>query len=244
MTSVAEEVTEMRAILVFTLAVLLFVLLIGPAVAHAQERDVKSMTLSELRSYAIGMNVGNKLRYVKPLIDMDALVQGIVDAIEGNTLMSQEEGWELRREFIGTRQAVTDSMRAIEGERNKAEAAAFFPRNATREGVITTESGLQYEVLVEGDGEVPTEDDVVVAHCRKMYLNGEEFASSHNLNEPYVFTVRAAIPGWREALQMMKVGSIYRLYIPENLALGAGGRGWAIGPYASLIYEVELLEIQ
>ena len=234
----------MRAILVFTLAMPLFVCLIGPAAAQTQERTAADMSEIELWSYAVGMNVGNKLRYADDIIDMDALMQGIRDVLFGEPLITQERSWNLRQEFNEVRLRTTDLERTAEGTKNLEEGKAFLALNATKAGVITTETGLQYEVLAEGQGPTPTAKDEVAVHCRKMFVSGTEFESSDNFGEPYAFRVETAIAGWREGLLMMKVGSKYRLYIPPELGYGPVGMGWLIGPYATLIYEMELVGIK
>jgi FKBP-type peptidyl-prolyl cis-trans isomerase len=190
------------------------------------------------------MNVGNKLRYAKDILDTDALFLGILDVLYGEPLITQERSFILRQEFNEARMQATDRERAAEGEKNMAAGMAFLAENAKREGVITTETGLQYEVLAEGQGPSPGLKDEVAVDCRKMYVDGTEFESSDNFGKPYVFRVDTAIAGWQEGLLKMKVGSKYRLYIPQELGFGPVGMGWLIGPYATLIYEVELLEIR
>ena len=234
----------MKAILLFTLTIPWFACLIGPAVAQTPERTEGEMTQEELWSYAVGMNVGTKLRYAKSVIDLEALAQGIRDVLEGATLITHERGWVLRKEFNEIRSDLTVRERAEEGKENLAAGKEFLVLNALKDGVVTTESGLQYEVLVEGDGPHPKETDEVEVHCHKMYVNGVQYESSFNFGYPYSFPLRREIAGWREGLLLMKVGSVYRLYIPSDLAYGPVGQGAEVGPYETLIYETELLAIR
>ena len=130
----------------------------------------------------------------------------------------------------------------VEGEQNKAAGEAFLAENGERDGVVTTESGLQYEVLVPGDGEKPTLDDTVTTHYHGTLIDGEIFDSSVDRGQPASFPVGGVISGWTEALQLMPVGSKWRLYVPAELAYGPQQRG-SIPPNSTLIFDVELLEI-
>lgn len=128
-------------------------------------------------------------------------------------------------------------------DRNLAAGEAFLEENERSEGVVTTASGLQYLVLHEGDGPRPKASDSVTVHYRGTLIDGMEFDSSYQRDEPASFPLQGVIPGWSEALQLMRVGSRYRLFIPPHLAYGERGAGLMIGPNATLIFEVELLEI-
>ena len=129
-------------------------------------------------------------------------------------------------------------------EKNAKEGAAFLAENKNKEGVITLESGLQYKVLKSGDGPSPKETDTVVTHYRGNLINGEIFDSSYKRGQPATFPVSGVIAGWTEALQKMKVGDKWQLFIPSNLAYGENGAGQKIGPNEVLIFELELLEIK
>jgi FKBP-type peptidyl-prolyl cis-trans isomerase len=134
--------------------------------------------------------------------------------------------------------------RSAELEANKTEGAKYLEENAKKEGVVTTESGLQYSVVTAvEEGTSPTLDDTVVVHYRGTLINGEEFDSSYSRNQPATFGVGAVIPGWTEVLQLMKPGEKFNVVIPSELAYGEGGAGAKIGPNATLLFEVELLEI-
>ena len=129
-------------------------------------------------------------------------------------------------------------------EENLSQGEAFLDENGKREGVITLPSGLQYEVMRDGNGDMPAATDTVVTHYRGTLIDGKEFDSSHRRGEPARFPVNRVIAGWTEALQLMKVGSKWKLFIPSSLAYGERGAGRAVGPNATLIFEVELLAIQ
>jgi FKBP-type peptidyl-prolyl cis-trans isomerase FklB len=129
-------------------------------------------------------------------------------------------------------------------EANRAEGSAFLDENAGKPGVVTTSSGLQYLVLTAGTGPKPQKTDRVTVHYRGTLVDGTEFDSSHSRGEPASFPLDAVIPGWTEALQLMPVGSVYRLFIPPELAYGEKGAGLMIGPDATLLFEVELLAIE
>ena len=129
-------------------------------------------------------------------------------------------------------------------EENLSQGEVFLTENGKREGVVSLPSGLQYEVIHDGNGETPGNTDTVVTHYRGTLIDGKEFDSSHRRGEPASFPVNRVISGWTEALQLMTVGSKWKLFIPANLAYGERGAGKVIGPHATLIFEIELLEIQ
>jgi FKBP-type peptidyl-prolyl cis-trans isomerase FkpA len=139
-------------------------------------------------------------------------------------------------------QQAAEKERAAQSEKNRQEGAEFLAANMAKEGVMTTDSGLQYKVLVEGSGESPTAEDTVQVHYRGTLIDGTEFDSSYSRGEPTEFKVGAVIAGWTEALQMMKEGDKWELYIPSDLAYGERGAGADIGPDSVLIFEVELLK--
>jgi len=132
---------------------------------------------------------------------------------------------------------------AKSAEENKADGTAFLAENAKKPGVITTESGLQYQILVQGDGDNPSATDQVKVHYQGTTIDGREFDSSYKRGEPITFPLNRVIAGWTEGLQLMKEGSKYRLFIPAELAYGARGAGGAIGPNETLIFDVELLQV-
>lgn len=196
-------------------------------------------------SYAIGVDMANSLKRGEIETNVDALNAGIRDTLgDGEPLMSEEDVATTLREFRTSQREAAAERRRTEGESNEAEGAAFLEENGQREGVTTTESGLQYEVLETGDGGAkPGPTDRVTVNYRGTLIDGEEFDSSYSRGEPASFRVNGVIRGWTEALQLMSVGDKYKLFIPGDLAYGPRGSGAKIGPNAVLVFEVELLEI-
>ena len=194
-------------------------------------------------SYAMGMNLGEYLKSNPVGLNLDATIDGLRDFAAGNPRLS-------RQEYVATMQLLQQQMQ--EAARRQVEQAAaanalaeknFMAENAKRPGVTVTASGLQYEVLRQGSGAKPAASSVVRVHYTGTLLDGTKFDSSVDRGEPAEFGVNQVIAGWTEALQLMPVGSKYKLYIPAAIAYGARGAGEAIPPNAALIFEVELLDI-
>lgn len=196
-------------------------------------------------SYAIGLNLGGQLQPAADRLDMGALRRGLEDALaERDPALPQQELGRALQAFSQSVQAEEEEQRAAEGRENVEAGEAYMAENAEREGVQTTESGLQYEVLEEGDGPRPGPEDQVTVHYRGTLIDGTEFDSSYERGEPATFGVGGVIPGFAEGLQLMPVGSTYRFVIPSDLAYGEqGAAGGTIGPSETLIFEVELIEI-
>lgn len=189
-------------------------------------------------SYGLGMMVGERILKQYDELDFDLLVQAMKAQHAGEaTLITMEEAQEALQ--AQQQKAATEATAAasLEGE-------AFLESNKAREGVMVTESGLQYEVLTAAEGAKPTIDDTVSVHYVGTLINGTEFDSSISRGEPASFPLKGVIPGWTEGLQLMNLGSKYRFVIPSDLAYGDRGAGEAIGPGATLVFEVELLEIK
>ena len=192
-------------------------------------------------SYVIGRNIGLNIRQNAANINVEALLSGIRDLLSGApSRLTPEQEQAAMAEFQRAVQAQAEQL----GERNKREGAAFLAKNATRPGIESLPSGLQYQVLQEGTGPSPTLQDTVRTHYHGTLINGTVFDSSVRRNEPAVFPVNAVIRGWTEALQLMRVGGKWRLFIPSQLAYGPQGAPPDIGPHAVLIFEVELLGIE
>jgi len=189
-------------------------------------------------SYALGLSLGNNLKNSGiDSLDYSKLASGIQDALEQNpTEMSAQEAQAIIGEFF---QALQE--KASEG--TIKEGKAFLESNAQRAEVVTLASGLQYEVLTAGTGATPAASDTVKVHYHGTLINGTVFDSSVRRGEPATFGVTQVISGWVEALQLMPVGSKWKLYIPSELAYGAQGAGQQIGPHTTLVFEVELLDI-
>jgi len=196
-------------------------------------------TEMEKVSYSLGVNMASSVKSQGlDSIDANAVAKAFNDVFEGNDLdISEEESMNILQDFFGKLQA-QKSAKANE------DGIAYLTENAQKEGVITTESGLQYEVLVTGKGKKPTAEDQVTVHYHGMLIDGTVFDSSIDRGQPATFGVTQVIKGWTEALQLMSVGDKWKLTIPSNLAYGDQGAGGMIGPGETLIFEVELLSIK
>ena len=195
-------------------------------------------TEMEKVSYSLGVNMASSVKQQgMETIDAQAVAKAFADVFEGNNLdISEEESMTTLQEFFG-------KMKAEKSAKANEAGAAYLTENGAKEGVITTESGLQYEVIVSGDGAKPTTADQVTVHYHGMLTDGTVFDSSVDRGEPASFGVTQVIKGWTEALQLMSVGDKWKLTIPSGLAYGDQGAGGMIGPGATLVFEVELLGI-
>ena len=224
------------------IAVLGFVLLVSQV--SAEEKLVLKDQKDKV-SYSIGMNIGNNLKKQAIDVNPDALVYGIKDALSGGKALITEQEVNDTLMAFQKEMASKQSERLKElGEKNKKEGEAFLAENKKKEGVITLPSGLQYKVIKEGTSETPKLNDTVTTNYRGTLIDGTEFDSSYRREQPATFPVKGVIAGWTEALQLMKVGSKWQVFIPSNLAYGERGAGRDIGPNATLIFEVELLSIK
>lgn len=194
-------------------------------------------------SYAMGMNMGEYLTRTPIKIDLALAQQGIADFIAKSPKLAAEE-------YVAMMQLLQQKMQDAGRQQVEAMAAEnaaaeleFMAENAKKAGITVTDSGLQYEIIIAGEGETPAADDVVRVHYVGTLLDGSKFDSSIDRGEPAEFGVNQVIAGWTEALQLMPVGSKYKLYIPSAIAYGAQGAGQAIPPNAALVFEVELLDI-
>jgi FKBP-type peptidyl-prolyl cis-trans isomerase len=215
----------------------------GEAVVESDEATQADNSAKQ--GYALGMQVGGQIKSAESGIDIDAFLEGFQDVMAGREpKISEAEATQLRMEFARAVQEKRLAERDQEGSNNAEEGAQFLAANAEKEGVQTIESGLQYVILEEGTGPLPTAEDTVKVHYKGSLISGVEFDSSYRRNQPATFGVTGVIPGWTEALQLMPVGSKWRLFIPPELAYGERGAGARIGPNSTLIFEVELIEIQ
>jgi len=211
----------------------------------AAEEEPKLDSQKDRISYTIGLNIGNDFVQQDLDIETELLLLGIEDALSGHEPRLSEE--EMIAEIQAFQQQLQQQqMEKIQAlaEENKVESEAFLKENAEKEGVVVRDSGLQYKVIEPGEGESPEVDSVVTVHYRGMLVDGTEFDSSYSRNEPATFPVNGVIPGWGEALPLMKEGAKWKLFIPADLAYGESGAGEQIGPNAALIFEVELLSIE
>ncbi|MEQ1721903.1 MAG: FKBP-type peptidyl-prolyl cis-trans isomerase [Pseudobdellovibrio sp.] len=189
-------------------------------------------------SYAIGQQIGKNLKAQNIEIDAKTLAASLADATQGKSEMKDDE---IQKAMMKLQEMAMKKQQE-EGENNKKKSADFLEKNKTAEGVKVTASGLQYSVMKEGTGAIPTKSDNVKCHYTGTLIDGTKFDSSVDRGQPADFPVSGVIPGWTEALQLMKVGSKYKLFIPAELAYGPAGRP-GIPPNSALIFEVELLEI-
>ncbi|WP_085296807.1 FKBP-type peptidyl-prolyl cis-trans isomerase [Cognaticolwellia mytili] len=201
----------------------------------------KIETIEQRVSYGVGRQLGDQLRN-NPFkeFDVSAVQAGLADAIANAASQVSDEDL---NEAFGIVSQKMQELEQAEAKEKSAEGEAFLVENAKRDEVTTTESGLQYEVLATGEGEKPTAASTVRTHYHGTFINGDIFDSSVDRGQPAEFPVGGVIAGWTEALQLMTEGSKWRLYVPYNLAYGERGSQGAIPPYATLVFEVELLTI-
>ena len=213
-------------------------LLIAPYAAAAPETD------DERLAYSLGVTLGESMQADVEDLDIDAFTDGMRDVFAGNELaLGEEEIAQALTAFQERAMQEREAETAAIAEANKAEGDTFLAENAERDDVTVTESGLQYEVLESGDGASPGAQDSVEVHYEGTLLDGSIFDSSLERGQPVTFRVNQVIEGWQEALQLMSVGDVWKLYIPSELAYGASGQG-PIGPNEVLIFNVELLDIE
>jgi FKBP-type peptidyl-prolyl cis-trans isomerase FkpA/FKBP-type peptidyl-prolyl cis-trans isomerase FklB len=189
-------------------------------------------------SYGLGMIIGERVLKQYEDVDYDLLIQGMKAQHQSQaTLITLEDAGAV----LATH---AEQQFAAQTEANKQKGAAYLAENASKEGVMVTESGLQYSVITQGDGAKPVADDQVTVHYRGTLIDGTEFDSSYSRGEPASFGLNQVIPGWTEGVQLMNVGSKYLFVVPYELGYGERGAGGAIGPFETLIFEVELIEIK
>ena len=189
-------------------------------------------------SYCIGVNIGENLKNQFSDIDIKDFMNGINDVLsdESEPKISNAEAQKILQEYFSKQQELKSKKAIEEGEN-------FLAKNGKKKGVTTLESGLQYEVITRGEGAKPTLNDQVTTHYHGTLIDGTVFDSSVERGQPATFPVSGVIKGWTEALQLMSVGSKWKLFVPYNLAYGERGAGANIGPFTTLIFEVELISI-
>ncbi len=189
-------------------------------------------------SYSLGMMIGERVLKQYGEVDYQLLLEGLIAQHQGkDTLMDMSEAGRVLNES-------QQNMNEQKFADVKSKGAAFLESNAKLEGVTITESGLQYSVITEADGAKPKATDTVTVHYRGTLLDGTEFDSSYSRGEPATFALNQVIPGWTEGVQLMGIGNKFKFVIPYQLAYGERGAGNSIGPFETLIFEVELLEIK
>ena len=218
--------------------------LIGLSTSACGSGEAALDTDAQMASYAVGLDIGRSLQPAAGHLDVDAFARGVADVLaEREPALADSVLQGALQRFSETIQTAMAEETAAEGQANLEEGEKYMAENGQKPGVTTTESGIQYEVLQEGTGPKPTTADQVTIHYRGTLIDGTEFDSSHSRGQPAQFGVTGVIPGFTEALQLMSVGSKYRVVIPGHLAYGEAGTGGAIGPNETLIFEIELISI-
>jgi FKBP-type peptidyl-prolyl cis-trans isomerase FklB len=222
----------------------LVALLLLPTALFAQQKE-NLQTMKGKVSYSIGLDIGRNMKRQSIQVDVDLLMRGVKDglsdakpAISDSVMQVTMAAWQ--KEMM----AKSTDMQKKAGEKNKKEGDTFLAENKKKAGVVTLPSGLQYKILKDGTGPTPKATDTVVTQYRGTLINGKEFDSSYKRNQPAIFPCNQVIAGWTEALQKMRVGSKWQLFVPSNLGYGENGAGGDIGPNATLIFEVELVDIK
>jgi len=230
----------MKRVFILTCVVLL-------AACGPQEKEPAPLTLETEETklaYAIGMDIGMSLKTLDTDLDRAALMAAINDRLDGtDAKLSQEESGKIKQAFFIKQAEVKAAEQKASGEKNKADGETFLAEHAKTEGVTVTESGLQYAVITQGEGAKPTAEDSVTVHYKGTLIDGTEFDSSYSRGEPISFPLGGVIKGWQEGVQLMNVGSKYKLVLPSALGYGDRGAGEKIGPNSVLVFEVELLSI-
>jgi FKBP-type peptidyl-prolyl cis-trans isomerase FklB len=221
-------------------------------VADQGKPRIELKSQKEKLSYTLGYDVGRRMKQSSVDMDTETFMRALKDALAGGPSAMTDE------EMRAALQPLQEEMKARRDEemkkraemnkeladKNKAEGVAFLAENAKKEGVVTLPSGLQYRISKEGQGKTPLKTDTVEVHYRGTLINGSEFDSSHKRGQPATFGVDKVIKGWTEALQLMKEGSQWTLYVPSDLAYGERGAGNMIGPNQVLVFDVELLSVK
>lgn len=213
------------------------------------QKAIKLTTHEDSIAYSLGLNLGQYIlnNIIKDAlnIDKDIILKGVENGLLQQSQLLSDQEMQMNLQVFQQEQMEMQQRKQKElADKNKEEAKTFFEKNRKEKGIIETESGLQYKVVKEGKGKKPTQDNVVKVHYTGKFINGEVFDSSVDRGEPIEFPVTGVIPGWTEGLQLMTEGSKYIFYIPSDLGYGDRGAPPAIEPAATLIFDVELLEVK
>ena len=213
--------------------------------ASAQVTKESLKTPMDKLNYAVAFDMGKSLTRNGLEFSQDIFTKGLIDGMADSqeALLNDTERMDAKREHSKIQREKDKLKKEKEAKENQAAADKFLAENKTKEGVVTTESGLQYIVLTEGKGDKPSAEDKVTVHYKGTTIDGTEFDSSYKRNEPAEFQVDQVIPGWTEAMQLMSVGSTWELYLPPELSYGDRGAPPVIEPGSMLIFQVELLGI-
>lgn len=196
-------------------------------------------------SYALGLGIGRQLAQMGATeLNIDDFATAIKDVIAGNELkVSNRDAQQIVQEYFAAQEEKLNKQRAEQGKVHKEDGEKYLAENAKKDGVITLPSGLQYQVLKEGNGKKPSAKDSVKCHYKGFLIDGTVFDSSVERGEPAVFGLQQVIAGWTEGLQLMQEGAKYRFFIPYRLGYGESGAAGSIPPYAALVFDVELIQV-
>ncbi len=196
-------------------------------------------------SYALGLGIGQQLAQMgAENISAEDFAQAIKDVLAGNELqVSHREAQGIVQDYFQQQEKKMQAAREEQGKLQKEAGEKFLAENKNKEGIVTLPSGLQYQVLKEGNGKKPTAKDTVMCHYEGTLIDGTIFDSSYQRGEPATFPLQQVIAGWTEGLQLMQEGAKYRFFIPYRLGYGAGGAGASIPPFAALVFDVELIQV-
>jgi FKBP-type peptidyl-prolyl cis-trans isomerase FklB len=208
------------------------------------EEKLDLSTPKQKVSYSIGANIGSNFKRQELEIDVKTLAAGISDALAGKTAMTETEISQTLTELQMGMRAKMEAKQKEVGDKNQTAGEAFLTANAKKEGIKSLPSGLQYQVIKSGTGKSPKATDTVKVHYHGTLIDGTVFDSSVDRKEPVTFALNEVIPGWTEALQLMKEGDKWKLFVPAKLGYGSRGAGDKIGPNSSLLFDVELLSIE
>ena len=217
----------MNRIVIVLISLVILLPFLSLATDQKKDSNIDLKTFADKISYVLGQEIGNGFKESPTNINLELFMQGVKDSLDDRkSLLDPDEANQIKQEFSRQVQESRAKKIAAISEKNQQAEAAFMAENKNNEGVITTESGLQYMVLNKGEGAMPTRNDTVTVHYRGALLDGTEFDSSYERKQPATFQVAGVIAGWTEALHLMNVGSKFRLFIPSKLAYGnRGGRG-------------------
>jgi FKBP-type peptidyl-prolyl cis-trans isomerase FklB len=225
------------------LFILLFFCALAPGFALAQTGKALKTNADSL-GYALGMNIGNDFKKQGIPADMDALIQGLQDAMGGKpTQLTEAQSRTLWMAYQQTQQQRAAAEKKAKADANLKKGEEFLAQNKLKPGILVLPNGLQYEVVVEGTGKNPATTDKVTTHYRGTLIDGTEFDSSYKRGQPATFPVTGVIQAWQTILPMMKEGGKVKIYSPSNLAYGPQGQGATIGPNEVLIFEIELIKV-
>ena len=223
------------------------VVMLAACSEKVEETTAPELTLDNDKaklSYAIGMDIGQSLQTLAADLDRAVLMAALNDRLDGvDAKLSQEDAAKVKQAFFTQQAEKRAAEQKVKADKNVSAGEVFLAENAKKEGVSTTASGLQYEVLTKGAGDTPNAADKVTVHYKGTLIDGTEFDSSYARGEPVTFPLNGVIKGWTEGVQLMAVGSKFKFVLPSDLAYGERGAGAKIGPNSVLVFEVELLGI-